>query len=1127
MIWEIYSYWNITELSGVFEAIAMLTNNDDYSTLMGAALIFGLAGAAIAVLTGVQDLLAGFRWFVMALILYFVLFVPKASVAIVDRTGTEVPKMVSNVPLSIAVFGHVSSKIGDWLTTSYETTMQVITPNYAKEYGVTFGGNGLLFGEKILMEAENARSNNIAFRTNMTAFFEKCVFPEFDRSQGNIIISEVLQTNDVWAAIANVNPSLFVQLYNVDTGIAYDEPTSCDKAYATVIPATIASASTEVLKRMSGKLYPTQEDTVAMASMASSLSGSYSYYLNTAEDSVAIIKQKILSNSFFDAAADSATVTASAMTEAGARLNYGVLYNVAQNTIPKLRNVIEVILYAVFPITLLMMIVAGTKAIGVIKAYFIGLLWIQLWAPLYAVMNYLVSSYNAKELMARVNAGAETSAWNSAEIQAQILGSADVAGMMAMAIPMIAYAIVKGGDMAMTSFVSGATRPVESNAGMSAREVSQGNISMGNPSLDNKSVSNMNAFKYDMQPSANLGPSVRMDDSGNKITTTGSGEQFLDASARMNKSPFHNFQQASSMREGYSQAYETSTKAAHKAYASAGMETGSSFGSSGLISKAAAGGTEWGQAFGNKYSQGTQDTFQKMEGISQSLQSDFGLDQRQASELVGAIAGSVKGGVSLESGAVAGVTGSLSKKYGEGAVAAAMKGLSSIDKNDLSSAANIMAETSESDSIQKSLRLSDDSRSELKAGNQRSESYKTEQKAELERATSAKEGMSRAEEKIYQAMVDIGAATSFDKMTERGKAFATGEGSALLGKAMEARNNGDERLAQSYTAEFDRRVAEYASQYGAPTTSNVGTVKGVGEVSKANQDHINDVNKASSGFKKEIDPTVGKTMGAVQDNMDGVSGKMGVEKAWNKAEREFEKEIFDDRSTVVQAGYGAGTGDLKADPQVKNLSGVSMSDNGTLVNSNLQTARVAEAGVRDLGQTFEAITGKDSTISRAANKMLGQMMNGGNSQSEVMDQQRGIMVAESLKDSGIYQDNKLTSDKLDITKLAASIQDGTYSKGELRSFMDNYGGLDDAQRTQMGTVLNASQSPPGVADNYQSTLEKSLNQNLHGSFATNEQLGLPARDWDAIPAANTGTGVKLPEVPARPASDGGSSSSSR
>ena len=121
MAFEVYAYWNTDELAATFNAIAAITNSGDFLGLLRTLILIGVLSIAITVLAGRGHLEELWKWFFMVAIFQFMMMVPKADVIIVDRTGTAPTQTVGNVPLGLASFAHVTSKIGDWLTTGFET----------------------------------------------------------------------------------------------------------------------------------------------------------------------------------------------------------------------------------------------------------------------------------------------------------------------------------------------------------------------------------------------------------------------------------------------------------------------------------------------------------------------------------------------------------------------------------------------------------------------------------------------------------------------------------------------------------------------------------------------------------------------------------------------------------------------------------------------------------------------------------------------------------------------------------------------------------------------------------------------------------------------------------------------
>jgi conjugal transfer mating pair stabilization protein TraG len=961
MVWEIYSYWNIEELRGVLEAVTMLTSTSDYGKLISTMILFGIAVVGIANLTGKHDVVEGFRWFFVAIFLYFVMFVPKVDVTLIDRTGTEPAKVVNNVPIALGVFGHTTSKIGDWLTTSYETVMGVITPSYITYDGVKFEGNGLLFGEQVLLNSEMAEPENISFRMNMTSFFDKCVFPEFDT--GNIPIQNVLNTNDLWAAIGNVNPSLYVQLYNND-GTPTPAPIDCMTAYTTVLPAMLTNASNAMLQKLGNKNYPDMSDAAAKAAIESVIAGSYGYYLGLSSSASDIIKQQIMTNTFYNATADPGTLTAATMAQQAAEKNYSVLFHVAQNTIPKLRNVIEVILYAMFPVIMVMIVVGGIKGFPVIKSFVIGLFWIQLWAPLYAVMNYLVTSYDRKEFMAHVTLGDEISASHSAAISDMVLSNTELAGMLAMSIPIIAYAIVKGGEMAMTSFVSGSTRPIEQNAAMSSREVSQGNISMGNMSMDNKGFNTVSALDYNMQPSVNNGMIQSTNASGYQSMVGADGAQY--GAAPKNDMPLLNVQSAMSSAQGFDKKYTESLDASKTLTDKAEWSTGSSFGTSGSVSNVLSNKdaitSDMKEKYGADFAQG----LESLQAFQSDLQNKLGLSQKESADLAFGAGGAAKGGLSLESGAYLEAKANISKKYGEDAAAQFESMVKGLDQDKLQSSAKFMDGFSKDEGLQNAFGLSQDQKNELKSGTDTSQSYANQAEAKLKESEEFRQSRDYSEKKLQEAMIDLGAATPLNAQSDVGRAFLYGQGAEMLMQAGEAKRTGNANEYNNIMQDFNHGYQEAVSAVpGGPTVNNIGEVGGRADIYNdhgQNQLSVHDVH-----LQNETLVDGDKYQQQNERDINTGRGRIASEEQWKDDVEAFDRETFTSQLGQQQTAIDSGIHSVKENSEAAGLGNVSH-EGGQLRNDKSQLASVASKGV---DEGVELI--KNAAGDSAAGKFIGGM----------------------------------------------------------------------------------------------------------------------------------------------------------
>lgn len=878
MIWEIYSYWNVSELAAVFEAVAMLTQAEDYGQLIAIALIVGVAVAALGTLTGAKDGLSGGRYFLTGLFLYAVFAIPKADVAMIDKTGTKGAIVVQNVPFTLAVFGHLTSRVGDWLTVSYETTMTTIVPSYAND-GVPFVGNGLMFGQKLIEKAELARGGGVTYQQNMAEFFNQCVFPEIDR--GTISINDIKSNADTWAAINNMNPSLYVSLFNSDG--TRTSPMTCSVAYNSVMPGIINSASDNVLQKLTGEVYPQALPAVARATLESSLSGSYSYFLGTSEDATSIIKQNIISNAFFDTSVDNRVATGAVVAQESAKVNYGILHEVAQNLLPKLRNIIEAVLYAVFPIIMLMIIAAGEKGLTVVKSYIVSLVWIQLWAPLYAIMNFMVSSFDATAMTSSAfSSGSGLSLSHNDLLAEQILSSTEIAGMMAMAIPMLAYALVKGGEMAMTAFVQGATNPVNMAASQSAREMATGSLSMGNTSLDNTSTGTHSALNYDTQPNVNMGGAKYTNQGGMSYGDLGNGNTTWNSTGAENAGKMVSLAQAYSNVSQATQSLGKATEAVETTGMAANISTGSAAASANLYSHGANNGTTWGAGVGTNMTEGVQNAFKQSQSVIDKLHNEHGYSREAATQVVQAANAGAGWNDSIIPGITANTKLQLSDDQKEAAKNVYSSAMSDVSKDDLEKAASMVQDVTSNQNVQGNIGLSTEARNSLTSSTSTNADLLEKHEAAISEKETYQSQLAEQQQKANTLQADITSMSNFNALPQEQQDLLGGGLRKMQNQIQDAANNGDwdkvnqlqnvrENSLNQLTASLGQKPFEPIAQVG---DNNVAlNTNGVQATNAQNQSTVSQTNQATDG---KVNSTIA---GA------GVVIASGRESVYNTAEK--------------------------------------------------------------------------------------------------------------------------------------------------------------------------------------------------------------------------------------------------
>lgn len=520
MNFEVYAYWNIEELAATFNAVAALMGSGDYRGLLRTLALVGILSLALVVLAGKGRMEEFWKWVIMLAVFNGMLLVPKTNVIVVDRTGSAPAQVVANVPIGLAAFAHSTSKIGDWLTSAFETVFSL--PN-----DLQFRTSGSLFGHRVLQERLAIKSGQPILTSNFYEFYRECITPEL--ASGYLRMNDLMKTNDIWGALNGMtNPSRLVSIRDT-TDPSLIQTMGCNAGYTAI--TTQLNAETAIqLGLLGNRMYPGMSSALANTAIAGSLATSTNYLLGLSTSATDTVRQSIVSNAVIDAqyaipaqigdSASAATNLAQAQAVRQTSDSYKAMAKLAEGTMPKVRNAIELVQYAVFPIILILTLIAGHHGGTVLKMYAGSLIWIQLWPPLYAIMNFLMNVQAQKALTSATNGGG-MSLETYGYLNNSVVSDQAIAGMLVLSIPAIAAALIKWGDAGLRSVGSSfAPRDAEK----AAASLAQGNMNMGNASLGNVQHGNYSALQHSTQPVMSAG-AARM----TMADTTGSVERMGDA----------------------------------------------------------------------------------------------------------------------------------------------------------------------------------------------------------------------------------------------------------------------------------------------------------------------------------------------------------------------------------------------------------------------------------------------------------------------------------------------------------------------------------------------------------------------------------------------------------------------
>ena len=136
MVMDYYAYWNGGQIRDLFEALVSICSGSSYEGLLKTAVLAGFLVTLTGALLKWQGLASKVYLFATVLF-YSVMLVPKVDVAVHDERSADV-YVVSNVPFGVGFFASATSKIGHFLTESFETAFSLPDAERFSKFGLVY-----------------------------------------------------------------------------------------------------------------------------------------------------------------------------------------------------------------------------------------------------------------------------------------------------------------------------------------------------------------------------------------------------------------------------------------------------------------------------------------------------------------------------------------------------------------------------------------------------------------------------------------------------------------------------------------------------------------------------------------------------------------------------------------------------------------------------------------------------------------------------------------------------------------------------------------------------------------------------------------------------------------------------
>jgi conjugal transfer mating pair stabilization protein TraG len=655
MLNTVYSYGGGEALVVIFNAIAMLFSNGVSKSIITLMTTVALTWAGV-----VSAIQGHFKpqvhWVIRYTIVIGLLITPQSSIWVRDIINMKAKK-IDNIPIGLALPAGIISGVGYAITTAFESVFNTVDYLPYHKYGTVFGA-------QMMSEARNFKIQDPVFRENMESFIDNCVMHDVMIGR-KYSIKDLRNSSSVWQLISDNSSN--IKMFNYRNGTSGRNLVTCREG----VKSLAAQWNAEYLaveKRLPIIKHFVEQKSGVDSLFSSNIEAVMSFYGSKQTAAQDVLRQLLMINAISDLPQSYGAIRATQQQ----KQSWILAGELAKQNLPIMHSVFEALIYAAFPLIFgLMFLPGGFKLAG---TYFGMMMWIQVWPPLFAVLNLIVNSFNKSVVKDIIVDGLTME--NVVSISNSGSLAAAAAGGLGMFIPVISYMIIKGGVSQFVHIAGQLSAASQTATSAVSNEVTSGNRSFDNVSLSAQSYMNSSGFKQDFNSVVKSGHSeyslqdgtiVREMPGGHAITqsgpgiTTSAGSKSFRHSDMLSGQSHKQLSHEKSLLDSTSREYSDSQQLVHRQAAD-------------LISRLAQGESS-GEHYDYSTSGGKTQIVTELVGQTKELHEKYGYNWQQAAEasLFGSLVaklgfskGAGGGGASGGIDGSFGVSGSISaRKYDE------------------------------------------------------------------------------------------------------------------------------------------------------------------------------------------------------------------------------------------------------------------------------------------------------------------------------------------------------------------------------------------------------------------------------------------------------------------------------
>ena len=647
-MYELYTLGGGTYLVDLLNAVAAITSGGAYVTLAQLAGIAGLAWILFRTAFG-GSWKDNAKWIGLFVAVWGAMIVPKATVRVVDRLDPALaPAVVANVPIGLALFASLTSEVGDGLTRLTEQAFAL--PN-----DLAYRRHGLIFGARLADKATRLEVTDAVFARNLRNYARQCVFTAL--LLGHVSADDLREATDIWQLVtatgspsAGASPARMVE-FATRQAASGTGATPIDRQIVTCREAAgrlngqwnaeIARAGTIFGRR----IFPdARTEALARAELLAALPAAHGFLIGASRSAGEIMRQQMVLNAVHDAgeqwAAEAGNAAAlRAYTEARAEAQtvsaYRAIGRQAETWVPLLRIVFECLYVGAFPMAVLLMLTPAGGAI--FRSYVTGLIWLQSWGPLYAVLHRISMGEAAERMQAAAampGGDIGISLVAQAGIRAVAADVAVMSGYLSMSVPFLAAALAYGLSKA-TVLATSVLAVGQDAASSAAHEGTTGNLSLANTGYDTHRFATLEGRQIRTSSHVDTDRYTGYAPAGAAMTVTGDGTAVADAGAATSRIPAAGIRLSESLATSHEQRAAHARGLSRQWSAEAGMARNAAVTDATALMERYSHDVGTGEAFARGVTESESSQAQQLDSHVEKLAEIAGITKDQAAILTG------------------------------------------------------------------------------------------------------------------------------------------------------------------------------------------------------------------------------------------------------------------------------------------------------------------------------------------------------------------------------------------------------------------------------------------------------------------------------------------------------------